>query len=99
MPHLTETDGLTDLQRDILSAVRSFMDSEIIPVATELDQSDTYPDQIVTGLRDLGVFGLTIEERYGGLEESLLTYALVVVEISRGWISISGIINTHFIVG
>jgi alkylation response protein AidB-like acyl-CoA dehydrogenase len=44
------------------------------------------------------VFGLTIEERYGGLGESLLTYALVVEEIARGWMSISGIINTHFIV-
>jgi alkylation response protein AidB-like acyl-CoA dehydrogenase len=98
MPYLTETDGLTDLQRDILSAIRAFVDSEIIPVATELDHSDTYPDQIVAGLRDLGVFGLTIEERYGGLGESLLTYALVVEEISRGWMSISGIINTHFIV-
>jgi alkylation response protein AidB-like acyl-CoA dehydrogenase len=98
MPHLTETDGLTDLQRDILSAVRAFVDSEIIPVATELDHSDSYPDQIVAGLRDLGVFGLTIEERYGGLGESLLTYGLVVEEIARGWMSISGIINTHFIV-
>lgn len=98
MPYLTETDGLTDVQRDILSAVRAFVDSEIIPVAAELDHSDTYPNQIVAGLRDLGVFGLTIEERYGGLGESLLTYALVVEEISRGWMSISGIINTHFIV-
>jgi hypothetical protein len=98
MPYLTETDGLSDLQRDILSAVRAFVDTEIIPAATELDHSDTYPDRIVAGLRDLGVFGLTIEERYGGLGESLLTYALVVEEIARGWMSISGIINTHFIV-
>jgi alkylation response protein AidB-like acyl-CoA dehydrogenase len=98
MHRLTETDGLTDLQRDILGAVRAFVDSEIIPVATELDHSDTYPEQIVAGLRELGVFGLTIEERYGGLGESLLTYALVVEEIARGWMSISGIINTHFIV-
>jgi alkylation response protein AidB-like acyl-CoA dehydrogenase len=98
MFHLTETEGLTDLQRDILGAVREFVDSEIIPVATELDHSDTYPDRIVAGLRDLGVFGLTIDERYGGLGESLLTYALVVEEIARGWMSISGIINTHFIV-
>jgi alkylation response protein AidB-like acyl-CoA dehydrogenase len=98
MFHLTETPGLTDLQRDILAAVREFVDSEIIPVATELDHSDTYPDRIVAGLRDLGVFGLTIDECYGGLGESLLTYALVVEEIARGWMSISGIINTHFIV-
>jgi alkylation response protein AidB-like acyl-CoA dehydrogenase len=98
MRHLTETEGVTDLQRDILATVRAFVDSEIIPVATELDHTDTYPDRIVAGLRELGVFGLTIDERYGGLGESLLTYALVAEEIARGWMSISGIINTHFMV-
>ena len=95
MPRLTETDGPSDLQRDILHAVREFTDAEILPVAGELDHSDTYPDQIVAGLRELGLFGLTIEEAYGGLGESLLTYALVAEEIARGWMSISGIINTH----
>jgi len=98
MPRLTETDGLTDLQRDMLGAVREFVEAEIIPVAGELDRTDTYPDQIVAGLRELGVFGLTIDPEYGGLGESLLTYALVAEEIARGWMSISGIINTHFIV-
>ncbi|MCZ9348111.1 acyl-CoA dehydrogenase family protein, partial [Streptomyces sp. TRM76130] len=48
--------------------------------------------------RELGLFGLTIPEEYGGLGESLLTYALCVEEIARGWMSVSGIINTHFIV-
>jgi alkylation response protein AidB-like acyl-CoA dehydrogenase len=95
---LTETDGLTDVQRDILSAVREFVDTEILPVATELDHADEYPDEIVAGLKRLGVFGLCIAEEYGGLGESLLTYALVAEEIARGWMSVSGIINTHFIV-
>jgi alkylation response protein AidB-like acyl-CoA dehydrogenase len=98
MPHLTRTEGLTEQQRDILAAVRAFVNAEIIPVANTLDRSDTYPEQIMVGLRELGVFGLTIDERYGGLGESLLTYALVVEEIARGWMSISGVINTHFIV-
>jgi hypothetical protein len=98
MLRLTETDGLTDVQRDILGTIREFVDTEIIPVASELDHSDTYPDRIVAGLRQLGVFGLAIDERYGGLGEPLLTYALVAEEIARGWMSISGIINTHFIV-
>jgi alkylation response protein AidB-like acyl-CoA dehydrogenase len=98
MRNLTETEGLTDLQQDIIEQVRAFVDAEIIPVATELDHSDTYPERIVTGLRKLGVFGLTIDERYDGLGESLLTYALVVEELARGWMSISGIINTHFMV-
>jgi alkylation response protein AidB-like acyl-CoA dehydrogenase len=95
---LTETDGLTELQRDILAAVREFVDTEILPVATELDHADAYPHQIVAGLRKLGLFGLVIDQEYGGLGESLLTYALVAEEIARGWMSISGIINTHFVV-
>jgi alkylation response protein AidB-like acyl-CoA dehydrogenase len=95
---LTRTEGLTGAQRDILGAVREFVEAEILPVATALDHADEYPTKIVAGLRDLGVFGLSIDERYGGLGESLLTYALVAEEISRGWMSISGIINTHFIV-
>lgn len=96
MRRLTDTDGLTESQRDILRTVRDFVDAEVLPVASELDHADVYPDQIVFRLRDLGVFGLTIGEEYGGPGESLLTYALVVEELSRGWMSLSGIINTHF---
>jgi alkylation response protein AidB-like acyl-CoA dehydrogenase len=98
MNRLIDTDGLSELQADILRAVREFVDAEIIPAAPQLDRDDAYPAKIVAGLRELGVFGLTIDAEYGGLGESLLTYALVVEEISRGWMSISGIINTHFIV-
>jgi alkylation response protein AidB-like acyl-CoA dehydrogenase len=95
---LTETDDLTEVQRDILAAVREFVDTEILPVANELDHADEYPGKIVAGMQQLGLFGLTIPEEYGGLGASLLTYALVVEEIARGWMSISGIINTHFVV-
>lgn len=77
--------------------MRSFVDKEILPYATELEHSDEYPEGIVEGMKQLGLFGLMIEEEYGGLGESLLTYALVVEEIARGWMSVSGIINTHFI--
>ncbi|UWE11509.1 acyl-CoA dehydrogenase family protein [Actinacidiphila bryophytorum] len=95
---LAQTDGLTDVQQEILATVRSFVDKEILPVATELEHRDEYPTDIVEGLKDLGIFGLMIPEEYGGLGESLLTYALTVEEIARGWMSVSGIINTHFIV-
>jgi alkylation response protein AidB-like acyl-CoA dehydrogenase len=98
MGRLQHTDGLTDVQVDILAAVREFVDEQILPVATELEHKDEYPTAIVEGLKDMGVFGLTIPEAYGGLGESLLTYALVVEEIARGWMSVSGIVNTHFIV-
>ncbi|MEJ7690714.1 MAG: acyl-CoA dehydrogenase family protein [Nocardioidaceae bacterium] len=98
MGRLCETEGLTDIQSEILKTVRAFVDKEILPVATQLEHADEYPEKIVEGMTELGLFGLTIPEEYGGLGESLLTYALVVEEIARGWMSISGIINTHFIV-
>jgi len=98
MARLCETEGLTDVQVEIVKTVRSFVDDKILPVATELEHRDEYPTEIVAGMKELGLFGLTIPEEYGGLGESLLTYALVVEEIARGWMSVSGIVNTHFIV-
>jgi alkylation response protein AidB-like acyl-CoA dehydrogenase len=98
MARLAQTAGLTDIQREILSTVRTFVDKEVIPHAQELEHGDTYPADIVEGMKEMGLFGLMIPEEYGGLGESLLTYALVVEEIARGWMSVSGIINTHFIV-
>jgi alkylation response protein AidB-like acyl-CoA dehydrogenase len=95
---LARTDGLTEIQRDILATVREFVDEQILPVASELEHKDEYPAEIVEGMRRLGLFALTIPEEHGGLGESLLTYALVAEEIARGWMSVSGIINTHFIV-
>lgn len=98
MARLAQTAGLTDIQTEILSTVRSFVDKEIIPHATALEHADAYPQDIVDGMKEMGLFGLMIPEEYGGLGESLLTYALVVEEIARGWMSVSGVINTHFIV-
>jgi alkylation response protein AidB-like acyl-CoA dehydrogenase len=98
MARLAQTPGLTDVQRSILETVREYVDKEIIPSAQWLEHADEYPTEIVDGMREMGLFGLTIAEEYGGLGESLLTYALVVEELSRGWMSISGIVNTHFIV-
>jgi len=98
MGRLQSTEGLTEDQREILKAVRIFVDEQILPVATQLEHKDEYPTEIVEGMKEMGIFGLMIPEEYGGLGESLLTYALVVEEIARGWMSVSGIINTHFIV-
>jgi butyryl-CoA dehydrogenase len=98
MGRLAQTDGLSDVQQEILSTVRSFVDKEILPYATDLEHKDEFPDAIVEGMKEMGLFGLMIPEEYGGLGESLLTYALVVEEIARGWMSVSGVINTHFIV-
>jgi len=98
MARLAQTAGLTDVQQEILATVRDFVDKEIIPNAQALEHADEYPADIVEGMKEMGLFGLTIPEEYGGLGESLLTYALVVEQIARGWMSVSGVINTHFIV-
>ena len=98
MPRLCQTEGLDEDQVEILKAVRQFVDEKIIPVAQELEHKDEYPTEIVEGLKELGIFGLMIPEEYDGLGQSLLTYALCVEEIARGWMSVSGVINTHFIV-
>jgi alkylation response protein AidB-like acyl-CoA dehydrogenase len=98
MGRLAQTEGLTDVQQEILATVRGYVDKEILPHVAALERDDTYPTEIVEGMKEMGLFGLMIPEEYGGLGESLLTYALVVEEIARGWMSVSGIINTHFIV-
>ena len=98
MTRLAHTLGLTEIQTEILANVRTFVDKQIIPVAQELEHTDSYPAEIVEGMKEMGLFGLMIPEEYGGLGESLLTYALCVEELARGWMSVSGVINTHFIV-
>ena len=97
MTRLAQTLGLTEVQTEIVSTVRRFVDREIIPNAQELEHTDTYPQAIVDRMREMGLFGLMIPADYGGLGESLLTYALCVEELARGWMSVSGVINTHFI--
>ena len=98
MTRLAATLGLTEFQSEILATVRRFVDREVIPNAAELERTDTYPQTIVDQMREMGLFGLMIPTEYGGLGESLLTYALCVEELARGWMSVSGVINTHFIV-
>src|SRR3989440_716381 len=77
--------------------VRQFVDGEVIPIAEEYDHEDKFPEGVVEQMKELGLFGVTIPEEYGGMGLDLTTYAMIVEELSRGWISISGIVNTHFI--
>ena len=77
--------------------VRQFVDNEVIPVAEQHDHEDSFPDAVVEQMKELGLFGVTIPEEYGGMGLDLTTYAMIVEELSRGWISVSGIVNTHFI--
>ena len=83
-------------QQEIIRTVRNFVDAEVLPYASDFDHRDEFPDEMVAKMRDMGLFGITIAEEYGGLGLDILTYVLVVQELSRGWISLSGVINTHF---
>jgi len=87
----------TDDQKAITEMVRQFVDNEILPNAEEYDHEDKFPEPIVEQMKELGLFGVTIPEEYGGMGLDLTTYAMIVEELSRGWISISGVVNTHFI--
>ncbi|MEA2405690.1 MAG: hypothetical protein QOE08_2337 [Thermoleophilaceae bacterium] len=87
----------TDEQRAITEMVRQFVDEQVLPIAEEYDREDKFPDDVVEQMKELGLFGVTIPEEYGGMGLDLTTYAMIVEELSRGWISISGIVNTHFI--
>jgi alkylation response protein AidB-like acyl-CoA dehydrogenase len=88
---------ITDEQKAICEMVRQFADEQIIPNAEHYDHEDSFPEPIVEQMKELGLFGVTIPEEYGGMGLDLSTYAMIVEELSRGWISISGIVNTHFI--
>jgi alkylation response protein AidB-like acyl-CoA dehydrogenase len=87
----------TDEQQAITEMVRQFADEQILPQAEHYDHEDSFPEPIVEQMKELGLFGVTIPEEYGGMGLDLTTYAMIVEELSRGWISISGVINTHFI--
>src|SRR5881275_2713632 len=92
-PHTEKTDE----QKAITEMVRQFADEQIIPNAEHYDSEDEFPEPIVEQMKELGLFGVTIPEEYGGMGLDLTTYTMIVEELSRGWISISGVVNTHFI--
>ncbi len=87
----------TELRRQIIDAVRRFVEREVIPNASRLEHADEYPSAMVARMKELGLFGATIPEEYGGLGLDFTTYAMIVEEICRGWMSLSGILNTHLL--
>src|SRR5687768_5178563 len=91
------TSDRTDEQKAIIEMVRQFVDEQILPKAEHYDGADEYPEPIVEQMKELGLFGVTIPEEHGGMGLDLTTYTMIVEELSRGWISISGVVNTHFI--
>jgi len=85
------------IDRDVVDAVRRFVERDVIPAASELEHRDEYPHAMVATMRQLGLFGATIPAEFGGLGLSFTTYARVMEELSRGWMSLAGVINSHLI--
>jgi len=89
----------SDLRAPVLETVRRFVDREVVPAASALEHDDAYPHALVARLKELGLFGATIPTAFGGLGLDYVTYAMVIEEIGRGWMSLTGVLNTHLILG
>ena len=88
---------MSEVQRGIISTIRDFVRREVNPVAKQMEHDDEYPVELVERMKELGLFGAIIPEEYGGLALDVSTYALIIEEICRGWMSLSGILNSHLI--
>src|SRR5215470_1088088 len=79
----------------IVADVRAFVDAEVRPVAAELEHADRYPHALVARMRALGLFGALVPAEHGGLGLDVSTYARVIEELCRGFMSLAGVINSH----
>src|SRR3954464_8291883 len=86
-----------ELADELGGAAPPCVEREVNTVASQLEHADTYPDELVEGMREMGLFGCTIPTEYGGLGLDIVTYARIVEEVSAGWMSLTGVINTHTI--
>ena len=87
-----------EAQRQIVNAVREFVQRDVLPVAQEYEREDIYPLELVERMKEMGLFGITIPEEHGGMGLDYLTFAMIFEELSKGWMSITGPIGTHHIV-
>src|SRR5262245_38932319 len=87
--------NLSREQEQIIRTVRTFVDREVMPVATEMEHRDEYPHALVERMKQLGLFGANIPEAYGGLDLDYVTYAAVFEELARGWLGLAGVVGTH----
>ena len=89
----------SETERDlIVNTVRQFVDREVIPVASEMERRDEYPDALVAQMEQMGLFGLNVPEEYGGAEMDYTTFAMVFEELARGWLGLAGVLGTHLVV-
>ena len=83
---------ITEAQSGIVSAIRDFVERDVMPVASRMEHADEYPVELVEKMKELGLFGALIPEEYGGVGLDVTTYALIIEEICRGWMSLSGVL-------
>ncbi len=86
-----------EVRNQVVGLVREFVKRDVEPVASRYDHDDVYPAELVDRMRDMGLFGITIPEEYGGLGLDYTTFAMVFEELSKGWMSLTGPIGTHHI--
>jgi alkylation response protein AidB-like acyl-CoA dehydrogenase len=86
-----------ELADELVGAVRAWVTKEVIPNASDFEHADEYPEAMVEQMKAFGLFGATIPEAHGGLELDVRTYARLIEELSYGWMSLSGVLNTHTI--
>ena len=92
-------DILDPIAKEVVNNVGVWVDKEVKPVASEFEHADAFPEPLVQGMAEMGLFAIKIPEHYGGLDLSFECYAGVCIELARGWMSLAGIINTHVLVG
>ena len=97
MSHAATFAAPSDVQAELVETIRRFVEREVVPVASKLDHDNEYPHQLVARMKDLGLFGATIPTEYGGLGLDVTTYAMIIEELCVGWMSLSGILNTHLL--
>jgi alkylation response protein AidB-like acyl-CoA dehydrogenase len=90
--------GLSSEELAVVDTVREWVDREVRPVARELEHDDTYPEKLIEQMKQLGIFGLAIDEPYGEAPVSMPCYALVTAELARGWMSLAGAMGGHTVV-
>ena len=98
MPRDHAADILDPIAKEVVNNVGVWVDKEVVPVASEFEHADEFPEPLVKGMAEMGLFAIKIPEQYGGLDLSFECYAGVCIELARGWMSLAGILNTHVLV-
>ena len=98
MPRDHAADILDPIAKEVVNNVGVWVDKEVVPVASEVEHADEFPEPLVNGMAEMGLFAIKIPEQYGGLDLSFECYAGVCIELARGWMSLAGVLNTHVLV-